>query len=112
MIDAIVILAVGMFLWGWFKHSPPTHNSDPQLLICSTSHTRFFPVRHSFTYPLLYVFLRINKPFSNVFFALDKWRLFSIRTDDYLGSPPCGPTLMDKLYWHLDQHVQILNLYC
>src|SRR5947207_15924843 len=79
--------------------------SDAQLLICSTSHTRFFPVKHSFTYPLVYVFFPIDNPGENIFFAVDKWRIFHVRSGDYLGSPPCGPGLIEKLRWHLEQHV-------
>ena len=78
---------------------------SPRLLICSTGHSRFFPVRHSFKYPLLYIFCPLDSS-SSLFFAIDKWRIFHIRTADYLGHPQCGPSLTEKLRWHLQQHVR------
>lgn len=99
-----VLLSVGVFLL-----SPGPRgcrgSGDTKLLICQTSHSRVFPVRHSFSYPLLYVYFRIDEPGANRFWAVDKWRLFHVQSDDYLGSPPGGKTLMEKLKWHLEQHV-------
>lgn len=99
----VIFLCVGAVFFVRSHYS--SDGSESRLLICSTSHTRFFPVRHSFTYPLLYVFFPINNPAESAIFAVDKWRVFHIRSDDYLGSPPCGPSLMEKLRWHLEQHV-------
>jgi DUF1365 family protein len=76
-----------------------------RLVLCSTSHTRLFPVRHSFSYPLLYVFFPLEDPQTNAFFAIDKWRIFHIRSADYLGKPPCGNAILQKLRWHLKRHV-------
>jgi len=68
-----------------------------KLVVCETSHTRLFPVRHSFKYPLLYVLFPIDRPPRGI--------LLNIRDQDYLGSPPCGTRLKDKLKWHLERHV-------
>jgi len=81
-----------------------------RFVLCSTSHTRLFPVRHSFKYSLLYVFISLDEPESNPFCAIDKWRIFRIRNADYLGSPPCGKRLLEKLHWHLKQHVLYIQV--
>lgn len=93
---AIIFLRIG---------SASTPESSTRLVLCSTSHTRLFPIRHSFRYSLLYVFLSLDKPQSNAFFAIDKWRIFYIRSSDYLGSPPCSQSILEKLKWHLQDHV-------
>jgi len=100
-----IALVVGALIFVYFLYRSGKSVGGPQLVVCSTSHSRFFPVRHSFTYPLLYIFFRIDKPTTSSFFAVDKWRIFHVRSDDYLGAPPCGKTLMEKLRWHLEQHV-------
>ena len=81
---------------------------DTKLLVCQTSHTRFFSVRHSFSYPLLYVYFQVNNPGTTSFWAVDNWRIFHVRSADYLGSPPCGNNFLEKLKWHLTQHVRPL----
>ena len=81
--------------------------TDGQLLICSTTHSRFFPVRHSFTYPLLYAFFRIDADIDTPLFAIDRWRILHVRTADYLGNPPGCRSLHEKLKWHLRQHVRL-----
>jgi len=81
--------------------------TNGHLLICSTTHSRFFPVRHSFTYPLLYAFFRIDENIDTPLFAIDRWRILHVRTDDYLGNPPGCRSLHDKLKWHLHRHVRI-----
>ena len=68
------------------------------LVVCETRHTRLFPVRHSFKYPLLYAFFPIDRP--------PRGLLINVQSQDYLGSPPCGSQLQDKLKWHLDRHVR------
>jgi len=103
-------LATAVLLIAGVLHLSPgppgrSGSKDTKLLVCQTSHSRIFPVRHSFSYPLLYVYFRIDEPGANRFWAVDNWRLFHVQSDDYLGSPPCGKTLMEKLKWHLKQHV-------
>ena len=97
----VLFLSVGVLL----LRPEGSEKIGTKLLVCQTSHTRFFPVRHSFSYPLLYVYFRIDDAGSNAFWAVDKWRIFHVRSEDYLGLPPCGTSLMDKLKWHLKQHV-------
>jgi Protein of unknown function (DUF1365) len=105
----VIILCVGVIFY-YHSSLASSYKSDARLLICSTSHTRFFPVRHSFSYPLLYVFFPIDKTITSNFFGVDKWRIFYVKSDDYLGSPPCGSSLIEKLRWHLDQHVHSMPL--
>src|SRR5271156_6215010 len=78
--------------------------SKPCLLVCSTTHRRFFPVKHDFKYPLLYAFLPLDGQSGTTVF---KWwsGVFRIASDDYLGDPPCNRNLLDKLRWHLQRHV-------
>jgi hypothetical protein len=87
------------------SNGDPSFDKGTQFVVCSTSHTRIFPVRHSFRYPLLYVFFPLHTPETNFFFEIDKWRIFHIQSDDYLGSPPCGQSIPEKLHWHLKRHV-------
>jgi hypothetical protein len=111
MIVNLIILCVGVIFYYYYYSSPASSSkSDARLLICSTSHTRFFPVRHSFSYPLLYVFFPLDKAITSPFFRVDKWRIFHVKSEDYLGSPPCGSSLLEKLRWHLDQHVYSVSL--
>jgi len=98
----ILVLSVGAFVLRGGQRT------DTKLLVCQTSHTRFFPVRHSFSYPLLYVYFQVNNPGTTNFWAVDKWRIFHVRSADYLGSPPCGNNFLEKLKWHLTQHVRPL----
>ena len=104
----VVVVLLLATVASYTRFTQSAHLSDTRLLICSTAHTRFFPVRHSFSYPLVYVFFRIDKPTTTPLFALDKWKLFHIRSKDYLGSPPCGASLEEKLRWHLEKHVHFI----
>jgi len=97
------VICIGL-AWVCLKTSKAT---DGQLLVCSTTHCRFFPVRHSFTYPLLYAIFRIDEDIDTPLFAIDRWRILQVRTDDYLGNPPGCRSLHEKLKWHLNRHVRV-----
>src|SRR5436190_18219994 len=75
-VSAVVVfsLCVGALLF--LSSTCSSYGSDARLLVCSTSHTRFIPVRHAFTYPLLYVFLSIDKPGESAFFEVNEWKIF------------------------------------
>lgn len=110
IVVVLLILCMGGVLSLMFKNprwsSSRTYSHGPRLFLCSTTHTRFSPVRHSFSYPLLCSYIRLDSVINTVFFAVDKWAIFHIRSKDYLGSPPCGQSLREKLRWHLNQHVK------
>ena len=113
----LVVSLIVVCVWGYLsipaQGSRPSSSlsEDPQksrLLVCSTTHTRFFPVQYSFSYPLLYMYFRIDTPIKTSLVGLDKWRIFNIQSRDYLGAPPCGPSLLEKLRWHLNRHVHLI----
>lgn len=107
LLGSIVVIGINVIILRIWLNRKNSHTNG-RLVICSTQHTRFFPVRHSFTYPLLYVFFDITENIDTAFFSLDKWRLFSVRTADYLGNPPNCHSLHEKLKWHLERHVHLL----
>ncbi|CAG8462359.1 12565_t:CDS:2 [Ambispora leptoticha] len=103
--------------------------SDHKIYFARTFHARFFPTRHAFEYPVLYVGVDLDKLSSenvslwskdialfNRIFAYNKAALFSIFANDYLGdvrlennddsksSAPIAQSIKEKLFWHIRRH--------
>ena len=110
IVSVLLVLCMGRILSLVLRNprwsSSRTYSHWPRLFLCSTTHTRFSPVRHSFSYPLLCSYIQLDSVTNTLFFAVDKWAIFHIRSKDYLGSPPGAQSLREKLRWHLNQHVK------
>lgn len=95
--------------------SKPTNQpmNRSHLFFCKTFHTRFYPVRHTFQYPVLYVGVDLDdldeaKNATRWWFGYNaKWSLVGLRDQDYLGPPvDQGKTsIKDKLLVQLETHV-------
>lgn len=78
----------------------------PVILVSSTFHARFKPVRHSFRYPVLYVGVDLDciGYVDSIFSTVEKtWRPLHLRSADYLGTKH-GGTIKEKLWAHLTDH--------
>jgi hypothetical protein len=98
IVGIIDVIIFGIRVLG--KNTP----TNAPLLICSTLHTRCFLVRH-----FIHVFFSIRlfdiiEKIDTTFFSIDKWSIFSVRTDDYLGNPLDCHSLHEKLNWNLMRH--------
>ncbi|KAL7754138.1 hypothetical protein RI367_000118 [Sorochytrium milnesiophthora] len=124
MILASTCLALGFFaavvlprLWkaiatpaaGWTQGLK--RDCTHRLYIGSTQHARFYPRKHKFTYPVIYVGLsldRLHELSTCSLFGHNRWRLFSIWDTDYLADirkPPglsASLSLKDKLFLLLE----------
>ncbi|CAG8449122.1 16596_t:CDS:2 [Acaulospora morrowiae] len=94
---------------------------DQKIYFCKTFHSRFFPVKHSFEYPVLYLgvdldLLERNKDSGGFLLGYNnKKTIFNINDDDYLGAinPRDIPisfgrkelkSIKEKLFWYISRH--------
>ena len=87
----------------WLKGA--NKDTTSRLLLCTTRHARFHPVKNDFKYTLLYVgvFLDGNSDRK----LLDGF-ILSIEPQDYLGKQS-GKSIREKLFDRLQAHDEILK---
>lgn len=103
--SAIVVYSVWIVCTYFVDTPDPTHGQAPWLLPSRTSHTRFFPKKHSFAYSLLQVAVPIgsNGRFSSLISIGDVRRKgwFHVQASDYLVRNSTDTDLKSKLRSYL-----------